>query len=69
MAHFLKKEGVSIVSMTDLMAKCRSNVNATMSKTEAHMETCTKGVESRPTSARIPENVFVYFENSKQRSS
>jgi hypothetical protein len=43
----------------DLMAKCLSKVNATMSKTEAHIETWTNGVDSLPTTARNPEKTNI----------
>ncbi len=40
---------------TDLIAKCLSNVKATIRRTDAHIDTCTNGIEKRPKSAKNPE--------------
>ncbi len=40
---------------TYLIAKCLSNVKATIRRTDAHIDTCTNGIEKRPKSAQNPE--------------
>jgi len=46
----------------DLIAKCLSNVNATISNTDAHIETWTKAFDIRPISTRGPRKKYYFMQ-------
>jgi hypothetical protein len=54
---------------TYLIAKCLSNVKATIRRTDAHIDTCTNGIEKRPKSAKNPEKMKNILMKNNGKSS